>query len=472
MTPLNPYFLNGSPSEQRLVQDLVNEQLRMYGQDVVYIPRKFIGEKTVIKETIVSKFDDSFRLEAYITNFEGFGGSGDILSKFGVRTTDEITLIISKERYEDFISPFLVNNPDIKVALRPQEGDLIYFPLDNTLFEIKYVEGKRPFYQLNNLYVYELRCEVFEYEDEIIDTSIEEVDKSVQDFGHIVTIRMVNPQSAVPASAYALLASEMNNSVPNYSVQYIDLINDGSGYLSPPNITISSPVGGGITATAVAIMTSRPGRSSFSIDRILIINPGIGYTQIPKVTIRSSTGSGAIATAGISTGVLGPMIINENGVGYSTTPIVSIGMPAVNGVGASVIATLNSYGSLSQLRYVNAGSGYTAAQNISIPSPIGISTGNYKFNEMVRGVSTGTSAYVKEWDYDTKILKVSITNGNFALGETIVGMGTLLGGSNSAYKVLSIDSYNLYDPYSENKDIEEEATQILDFTEKNPFGNF
>jgi hypothetical protein len=164
MTPLNPYFLNGSSSEQRLVQDLINEQLRMYGQDVVYMPRKLINEKTIIKEAIVSEFDDSFRLEAYVMN----GGQGDILTKFGVKTTDELTLIISKERYEDFISPFLVDDEKVKISIRPQEGDLIYFPLDNSLFEIKYVEGKQPFYQLNNLYVYQLRCEIFEYEDERI----------------------------------------------------------------------------------------------------------------------------------------------------------------------------------------------------------------------------------------------------------------------------------------------------------------
>jgi len=82
MTPLNPFFLQGSSSEQRLVQDLINEQLRMYGQDVVYMPRNIIAEKTIIKEAILSKFDDSFRIEAYLSNFNGFGGQGDILSKF------------------------------------------------------------------------------------------------------------------------------------------------------------------------------------------------------------------------------------------------------------------------------------------------------------------------------------------------------------------------------------------------------
>ena len=113
MSPLNPYFLQGSSGEQRLVQDLINEQLRMYGQDIVYLPRNIINKNTILREISVSKFDDAFRLEAYLINYEGFGGGGDILSKFGVKTTDEVTFIISKERYEDFISPFISADPNI-----------------------------------------------------------------------------------------------------------------------------------------------------------------------------------------------------------------------------------------------------------------------------------------------------------------------------------------------------------------------
>ena len=96
--PLSPFFLHGSPSEQRLVQDLVNEHLKMFGQDVLYMPRRIVNEKTVIKEITASRFDDSFRLEAYLVNFDGFGTPSDVLTKFGVRATDEITLVVSKER--------------------------------------------------------------------------------------------------------------------------------------------------------------------------------------------------------------------------------------------------------------------------------------------------------------------------------------------------------------------------------------
>ncbi len=463
MSPLNPYFLQGSPSEQRLVQDLINEQLSIYGQDVLYMPRKIINEKKIIKEIIVSKFDDSFRLEAYISTFNGFGGNGDILSKFGVRSTDEITFVISRERYEDFITPKLgiFRNPNVKLKDRPEEGDLIYLPLDNALFEIKYVEAKTPFYQLNNLYVYELRCELFEYEDEIIDTDIDEVDESVKDFGYMATIQMVGT-AASTATATTRLASTLVAGASGQSVYYIDIINGGSGYKSAPIVDIDNPVGTGVTATAIAILDRG------SVSRVLITNPGIGYTVPPRVNIVSNSqfGSGAIATSILSSGAIGPIQITSGGVGYSTAPIVTIAPPA--GIGTQIAraeAILNTSGIVTSIRITNSGAGYASTPAITISSPVGIATGDYEFNEVVRGVSTGTSAYVKYWNYDTRILKVAIINGNFALGESIVGAG-------ASYKVLSINVDNTSDAFAENFEIEQQADQILDFSEINPFGEF
>lgn len=471
MSPLNPYFLQGSSSEQRLVQDLINEQLRMYGQDIVYLPRNIINKNTILKEITSSKFDDSFRIEAYLVNYEGFGGQGDILSKFGVKTTDEVTFIISKERYEDFISPFISLNTQIELKSRPEEGDLIYLPLDNTIFEIKYVEGKKPFYQLNNLYVYELRCEVMDYEaDDVINTSINEVDESVKDFGYIVKLIMVG-LGATSTSANVQLASSLAIAGGN-SVSRIDLINDGTGYLSVPIVAISTASSGGINATAVAIMTSRSGQTGSSIDKILIVNPGIGYTVVPTVSIISSSGSGGIATAIISSGSLGPINLIGGGAGYSTAPIVSISTAPVGGTNATAQAFINSSGIVTSIRYTNAGAGYTQAPVITISSPVGVSTGNYIFNEIVRGVSTGTTAYVNDWDYDTRILQVKTSSGSFIRGESVVGMGTTSGGSNANYKILSINTQDEYDDYADNIPIENEADEILDFSERNPFGDY
>ena len=455
MSPLNSYFLQGSPSEQRLIQDLINEQLKMYGQDVLYMPRRIIGENTVIKEVTASKFDDSFRIEAYLMNSEGFGGNGDLLSKFGVRSNDEINLIISKERYDDFISPLLKLWPatELKLATRPQEGDLIYFPLDESLFEIKYIEGKKPFYQLNNLYVYELRCERFEYEDEIIDVpevdSIGlEVNESFKDIGNIYTIQMVGTNATVAVATVGFATTT-------------------------PTVTIFTAPIGGQTATAVAIMTSRSGLPNSFIEKIQVVNPGYGYTVPPTVVISGGEGQGGIATAIISGGVLGSIGIVTGGVGYSTTPTVTITPIFIpSGVGissninnAKVESILNTQGVVVAVRYTNAGAGYTFTPNITFSDPAAVSFGDYEYNEVVTGTKTGTTAYVKSWDATNRILKVSIVDGTFALGESIVG-------SASSYRILSVQNNEFLDAYAQNIEIQEESESIVEFSQRNPFGEY
>ena len=104
---LNPFFLQGSKTEQGLIQDLINEQLRMYGVEVYYLPRQFVTEKTVIKEVIESKFDNAYPIEAYVDTYDGYSDNPTILSKFGIQSLNEITLIISRERFKIYISPLI-----------------------------------------------------------------------------------------------------------------------------------------------------------------------------------------------------------------------------------------------------------------------------------------------------------------------------------------------------------------------------
>lgn len=453
---LNPYFLNGTRSEQGLVQDLTNELIKMAGYDVVYMPRKYITDQSMIRELLVSKFDTGFTIEAYVSTYDGFGGQGDILSKFGVRSTDEVTFIISKERYDVMMNPLLKGQPNIKVANRPQEGDLIYFPVDNGLFEVKYVEFKKPFYQLNKLYVYELRCELFEYEDELIDTGIDAVDETVKKFGYIQTLKMV-PDDATNASLEVSPLSQVDK-----SVYYIDIINGGYGYKSTPTVKIDKAPSGGINATAVASLKTIGNEST--VDKILIINPGLGYTVPPNVSIISNSGKGFIGTARIATGVLGPVSIANSGFGYTSAPPMSIST-SITGDDASAIAVLSTNTSIIQVRYLNAGYGYTSSPTIDIVSPVGVSTGTYRFNEMIVGSSSSTTAYVKEWDAISRILKVSIVDGDFIPGESILG-------ESASFNILSVETDDIYEPFSQNTEIEEEALNVVDFTESNPFGNF
>ena len=480
--PLSPYFLQGSQGEQRLVQDLINEQLKIYGQDIVYLPRKIINKKTIMKEVVASTFDDAYRMEAYLLNYQGFEGNGDILQKFGVQTTDAVTFVVSKERYEDFISPFLTADTEIELATRPEEGDLIYFPLDNTMFEIKYVEGKKPFYQLNDLYVYTLSCEVMDYAlDEDIDTGIEEVDRAAVEFGFTTRLTMVSI-AASTATATVQLSKNAGNTLVGKGIAFIDLVNDGTAYTLPPLVGISSAPSDGINATAVAIMTSRSGQTGQSIDRIELTNPGFGYTVTPTVTIRSQNafGTGGIATAVIADGTLATPTITNPGASYGVVPNVTVnavGLDTNIGIGstAKAIAIVNTLGQIASIRYSFSGIGYTATPTITIdpPARAGLATGNYQFKELVRGVSTGTTAIVADWDADDRILKVTNIGGvGFAPGESVVGIGTTLLGSDSEYIVRSVSDQDEFDNYNENILVESEADSIIDFSEDNPFGDF
>ena len=426
---LNPFFLQGSQGEQRLVQDLINEHLRIYGVEVTYIPRKFVARETIMEEVTSSKFDDNFLIEAYVNTYEGYSGSGDILTKFGMSLRDEVTLTLSKERFEDFIAPFLDAMPEseVEVSTRPREGDLIYFPLGQRLFEVKFVEHEKPFYQLGKNYVYELKCELFEYEDEVIDTDIDEIDTQIQDEGFITTLNLVGTGRTATATATL--------SQPTGYIRKIILNNDGSGYNTAPTVAISTAPSGGVNATAVAITTSIGGVKS--IKEILLTNAGSGYVTPPLITILNTGtgGVGAAATALIETtgkGVINFTVVDE-GVGYSNSspPLVTIGEPTGSGTTAVTNADAVIFDNkLSSIRIRDAGIGHTVAPTVTVGNPTIITgIGTYQFNEIVKGVTSGTEARVKSWDSDTKVLKVSM-----------VGIGTTISGFIPGEEVRSTES--------------------------------
>lgn len=179
----NTFFRHGTRNEQMLQQSLVDEFVKMFGLDILYIPRKLIARDTILNEEVISQFDDAFLTYAYLENTEGFQGAGDILTKFGIRSTDEITLTISRQLYEDFLAIQMTGADDVVLGTRPSEGDLIFFPLTSNLFEIKFVEHEKPFYQFGKLYTYELKCELFEYSNE---TAGGDIFESQEDEGFVV----------------------------------------------------------------------------------------------------------------------------------------------------------------------------------------------------------------------------------------------------------------------------------------------
>lgn len=168
--PTNFYFDTGTTAEKRLYEDLVIEQLKVFGQDVFYMPRTLIAEDTVLGEDTLSKFDDAYMIEMYFENTDGFAGDKEIMNQFGLENREEATFVVSQRRFEDMIVP------DDNIGTRPKEGDLIYFPLVSKVFEISFVDHDEPFYQIGNLPVYKLSVRTFDYSSEDLDTGIKEID--------------------------------------------------------------------------------------------------------------------------------------------------------------------------------------------------------------------------------------------------------------------------------------------------------
>ena len=465
---LNPYFLQGAQSEQRLTQDLINEHLKMFGVEVTYIPRKFVGTDNILNEVESSKFDDNFAIEAYVNTYEGYSGAGDVLTKFGMSLRDEVVLTISKERYEDFIAPFMAGLDDgtddsiVPLTSRPKEGDLVYFPLGGRLFEVKFVEHEDPFYQLGKNYVYQLKCELFEYEDEVIDTSIDEIDTQVADDGYITTLKLVGLGRTATATA----------SLGQGYVQKIFLNNDGSGFTSPPTITFSdSPAGD--PARAIGILTTRANITS--IEKILMINAGSGYTTTPTISITGGGGTGAAATCSLETEYTGVIRVNliDGGVGYGTEPTVTIAAPGAGttAVGIASIGIAGQDSVVKQIFLTNAGRGYSSTPDVTIAPPASMGgSGDYLFNEIVIGSRSQTEARVKSWDTDTNILElgnvgIGSTTAGFYPGEDVIGQQ-----SGATYAVSIFDPEDNNDKYNDSREFEFEADQILDWTESNPFG--
>jgi hypothetical protein len=423
---LNPFFLQGSESEQRLVQDLINEQLQIFGVEVMYLPRKIVSKDNIFTEIESSKFDNTFAIEAYVNTYEGYTGAGDVMTKFGMSLKDELTVTISKERFEDFISPFLEGLPDseVEVTSRPREGDLIYFPLGQRLFEIKFVEHEKPFYQLGKTYVYELQCELFELEDEVggwdqLSTTTEAIDDVLVEQGYVTSLKLISIGSTATVSV----------STATGYIRNIVLNNDGYDYIKEPTVAISTAPVGGTNASAVAITTSVNG--IYSVKEILLTNAGAGYTIAPTVSIISASsgetsyGVGAAATATLvkdSAGIRN-VSIASSGSGYPTNTNIIFQSPS-SGVGTAIgRAIVNTSGFVTSILMVDSGIGYdntTAFATVTTPPTIS-GIGTYTFNEIVTGSKSGAKGRVKSWDSVSNVLKLGATSGTFIAGDVAIG---------------------------------------------------
>ena len=468
---LNPFFQQGSKSEQSLVQSLINEQLKIYGVDVHFMPRKYVSSDSVLREVSASSFEDAYPIEAYIDNFDGYGDNPTLLSKFGIEQTNEITLIISKERFENYISPLMKNEENIKLSTRPKEGDLIYFPFGDRLFEIKYVEHEKPFYMLKNTYVYELRCELFRYEDEVIDTGVDEIDDTLEategvdgaDFVIGTTQKLTLVGDAVQATA--------ETTQVHGGIQFVTVTNRGSGYKFAPRVAISSAPAGGVTGIATAsllgglyIGAGYDAASNTSVvQEVNLVNPGSGYTTGPEMQFYGGGGTGLAVTAYMANGTIGIVTVTGGGSGYTTSP--SVTFTGLSTVSAAATAVVSTAGTISAIHITNAGAGYTTPPTISIAAPIGTSTGTFVFNEIVTGGTSGATARVRTWNSVTNEIEISNVEGTFSISETLTGSTS---GASRVVRLIDLTNYD--DGFGDNDVFETEADDILDFSEGNPFG--
>jgi len=232
----NVYFSQAVKSEQNMYEDLVIEALRIYGQDVYYLPRNIISRNNVLGEDRASKFDDAYMIEAYIENAEGFEGSGDLYSKFGLEIRDDATFIISKRQWEKYVGFY---TPDV---VKPQEGDIIFLPMTNKFFEITFIEHEQPFYQLSNLPVYKMQCQLFEYNDEDFETGVDAIDDVQETVSYITTMNYTASVSGAHPEVGETITQALSTD-PAISVfgevQTLDILTGTTGRIGVSNIGVT-----------------------------------------------------------------------------------------------------------------------------------------------------------------------------------------------------------------------------------------
>jgi hypothetical protein len=170
----NFYFNNFQNSqEQLLIENLIIESIKIYGQDMYYVPRVIKNKDEIYGADDISEYNRVYPVEFYIKSVDGFTGDGNFMSKFGLEIRDQVVFSIAQRVFYEEVG--LDSN-----LLRPNEGDLIHFPLNNKLFKIMYVNKFEMFYQLGALQTWEITCELFEYSSEKFNTGIPAIDSIQQ----------------------------------------------------------------------------------------------------------------------------------------------------------------------------------------------------------------------------------------------------------------------------------------------------
>ena len=367
--PTSPYFptyYSGFSGEQNLVQDLVDEQIKLFGSDIYYLPRTILKDNT-LDDIIYSKYQEEFQIEMLLENVTGFGETSEFISKFGLRITDEVKFRVSTRRWDEEVTE---HAPNLTLDNRPNEGDLLYFPLTKDLYEIKFVEREQPFYQMGKLQFYTMTAEIYEVGSDSIETGVAEID---------------------------VIETQQSSS--------IKLFMDPGG--SGDFVVGEEIVGDEFLAKATASIASG------AVDNVVMTDTGLYYNQSLPPTVTFSGGGAttdATGTATVSaTGLITGVVITDGGAGYTSAPTVTID--------------------------------YSPKDN---------------------------RADVKSWDSATRALEVINRTGTFTTAELITGLTSGATWSPESFNTLNNTNSN----YDQNFEIEEEADNLVDWGEKNPFGEY
>jgi len=360
-----PTYYAGHSGEQGLVQDLVDEQIKLFGTDIYYIPKIVLADST-LDEVRYTKYQEQFQVEMLLQNVMGFGDNAEFISKFGLRITDEVIFRVSTRRWDEEVAE---HSPTLTVDSRPNEGDLLYFPLTQDIYEIKFVGKEEPFYQFGKIQFYAITAEIYEVGQDDFDTGVAEIDAVEQLFDNAIKLVM-DP--------------------------------GGSG-----DFTVGEEVVG---------------------DEFL-----------------------AKATSAITGDAVSGATISDGGAHYKVATPPSVTITGGGGTGATATATVSASGIVNAITITAGGSGYTSAPTVTIDySP--------KDNR----------AEVKSWDSATRSLSVINRTGTFTTAEVITGLTSGAMWSPETFDTLN----NVNSNYDQNREIENDADNIVDWTEGNPFGEF
>jgi hypothetical protein len=366
--PTSPYFPTyyaGHSGEQGLVQDLVDEQIKLFGTDIYYIP-KIVLQDSTLDEVRYTKYQEQFQIEMLLQNVTGFGDNAEFISKFGLRITDEIIFRVSTRRWDEEVAD---HSPALTVESRPNEGDLLYFPLTKDIYEIKFVGKEEPFFQFGKIQFYAITAEIYEVGSDDFDTGVAEIDSIEQ-----------------------------------------------------------------LVDNAIKLFMDPGGTGDFVVGEEVV-----GDEFLAK------------ATSAITGDALTSITITDGGSHYKQGTPPSVTITGGGGTGATATATVSSTGIVNGINVDSPGSGYTSAPTITIDySP--------KDNR----------AEVKSWDNTTRALQVFNRTGTFTTDEVVTGLTSGAKWSPETFDTLNNVSSN----YDQNRQIENDADNIVDWTEKNPFGEF